>query len=179
MDIYNSLKDALDVARRAKDSSRVYAYSYLLAQIEAVKIELKDKFTDGDAAAVLQKELKEIGRTKSDYERLGGDTNSTAYTQLCFEERICTELLPRQLTFDEVYEIICAQEYHEKYLNKGMIIKKIKPIVNGRVDGKVMADAAMHFIEVNGTCFYDESKDPKAAAKKARAERKAAKRGKK
>lgn len=173
--VYDAVKNSLTTAKAEGNSLAVYACAHLLAQLDARRAKSGHELSDNESFEVIQETKRDIAFLLEELGNSGANLMSGEVVRLRIEEALCDTLLPRQLSFDEVYEYIESLEYHEKYLNRGMIVQKAKPFLQGHADPNVVREAAGKFIEEHGTYFYDESKDPKAEQKRRRAERKAKK----
>lgn len=137
--IVHTIKENLLEARKAKDSNLISILSTLLGEVSVIgKNDGNRETTDAEAIRVVKKFIKNIDDTTIHFEK-----ESTEYTNLIKEKEILQQYLPKQLTSEELIEIInqfLKQETITSLKQMGCVMKFLKENYNGRYDGKEASD---------------------------------------
>ena len=111
----------------------------LISSIRNKEIEKKSTISEQEIISLIQKEIKQLNETVSIGESGGRDM-----TDYKAKVQFYSQFIPDQLSENEILEIIgknCAGMD-----NKGMVMKKIMPILKGRADGKAISSAVDKFL---------------------------------
>ena len=138
-----SLKDRLMVdfkeAMKAKDEIRKNTVSFARAAIKQYEVDNREELDDQGIIAVLTKQVKMRKDALSDFEKAGRTDLLDAYNK---EIDILMEYLPKQLTDEEITEIVKATAaelgIEGGKQNMGKLIGAVMPKVKGVADGGVV-----------------------------------------
>jgi len=126
--LYQTLKEDLLTARKAKDMKTRAILAPLLSECEAVgKKELREP-TSAEVNAVVQKFLK---GARQNLELVPGNTEIT------FEISVYERYLPKQLNSIELRSIVQALVDANDGVNMGQVMAHLKNNYGGMYDGKV------------------------------------------
>lgn len=146
MAMIDDVRAGMMAAMKSKDKVRKDALSALLSALKAKAIDLKDGFGEGDAVAVVAKEIKALKETAESAPR--------GYEEMVEECKakiaILSEFMPKQMSEDEIKETIkgvLAQLGLEAPTakQKGIIMKSLMPLVKGKADGKLVNEILATF----------------------------------
>lgn len=132
------LNDALKEAMKAKDNATRDVIRLLQSAVKQIEIDTRKELTADEIMDVLQKEAKKRRESITEYEK-GGRTDLSDAEKA--ELVIIEKFLPKQLTADEVREIVRGViaetgATSAKDLNKVMPLVMVK--VKGVADGKLV-----------------------------------------
>jgi len=135
-----SLKDKLmsdfKEAMKAKDEIRKNTVSFARAAIKQYEVDNREELDDQGVIVVLTKQVKMRKDALSDFEKAGRTDLLEAYNK---EIEILMEYLPKQLTEEEITEIVktTAAELGIEggKQNMGKLIGAVMPKVKGLADG--------------------------------------------
>jgi len=135
-----SLKDRLTndfkEAMKARDEIRKNTISYARAAIKQYEVDHREELDDQGVIAVLTKQVKMRKDALSDFEKAGRTDLMDAYNK---EIEILMEYLPKQLTEEEITEIVKATAaelgIEGGRQNMGKLIGAVMPKVKGVADG--------------------------------------------
>jgi len=138
-----SLKDRLmndfKEAMKAKDEIRKNTVSFARAAIKQYEVDNREELDDQGIIAVLTKQVKMRKDALSDFEKAGRTDLLDAYNK---EIEILMEYLPKQLTEEEITEIVKATAaelgIESGKQNMGKLIGAVMPKVKGVADGGVV-----------------------------------------
>ena len=147
-----SLKDRLMAdfkeAMKAKDEIRKNTVSFARAAIKQYEVDNRVELDDQGVVTILTKQVKMRKDALSDFEKAGRTDLLDAYNR---EIEILMEYLPKQLTEDEVAEIVKATAaelgIEGGKQNMGKLIGAVMPKVKGVADGNVVKKAAEGFLQ--------------------------------
>ena len=129
MDI-KSLRRDLMIATKNKNKTAKSCLQVLLADVLNERIEKRRELTEEEIISLIRKNIKQLNQTIS----MAKDRDTTEYLN---KVEFYKNYLPKELTNDEVVDIISKNCFGET--NKGVIMKKLIPIVKGRVDNKKLS----------------------------------------
>lgn len=138
-----SLKDRLmsdfKEAMKAKDEIRKNTVSFARAAIKQYEVDNREELDDQGVIAILSKQVKMRKDALSDFEKAGRTDLLDAYNK---EIEILMEYLPKQLTEEEITEIVKATAaelgIEGGRQNMGKLIGAVMPKVKGLADGGVV-----------------------------------------
>ena len=129
MDI-KSLRRDLMIATKSKNKTAKSCLQVLLADVLNERIEKHRELTEEEILSLIRKNIKQLNQTIS----MAKDRDTTEYLN---KVEFYKNYLPKELTNDEIVDIISKNCFGET--NKGVIMKKLIPIVKGRVDNKKLS----------------------------------------
>lgn len=139
MSIYTTIKEDATTALKNRDSERRIIYQTILTALKNKAIEIKtpDSLTDEQTVEVLSKLAKQNNESIT-YCTMWTDDKMK---RLIMEKEILSYYLPKQLTEQEIYDIISTVLIDLGLTNptskdKGAIMKTLMPQVKGKADGK-------------------------------------------
>jgi uncharacterized protein YqeY len=125
------LADALKEAMKNKDNATRDVIRLLQSAIKQVEIDSQKDLSADEVMDVLQKEAKKRRESIADYEKGGRQELADAEK---FELSVIEKFLPKQLTPDEVREIVRAV-IAETGATSAKDLNKVMPVVMARVKG--------------------------------------------
>ena len=134
--VYEDIKKANIQAMKEKDLVARSFYSVLLNKIMLENIEKKAKgeeIKDSDIFVIVQKTIKELNDEKLNYQKVG---NNTEVEKISRQIEIAKSYLPKQLTKDEIKEII--SNLTDKSLPS--VMKYFKQNYNGQCEMKLVQE---------------------------------------
>lgn len=142
MSIKKKLQDDLTVALKAGDKLRTMTLRSVIGAYQTAEKAGKTavEFNDEEVLAVLKKEAKKRSETSEEYFKLG--INDRAEKEKA-EADIIAEYLPEDLTYEEVEMIVSevVKEFENPTMkDMGSIMRLVNEQVQGRADGKIVAD---------------------------------------
>lgn len=134
--LYEDIKKANVQAMKDKDVVARSFYSVLLNKIMLENIKKREKggeVDDCDIANILQKTIKELDEEKDNYAKVG---NSEEVASIARQIEIAKGYLPKQLTAEEIKEIILSLEDR----SVPSVMKHFKANYNGKCDMKLVQE---------------------------------------
>jgi uncharacterized protein YqeY len=148
MSLKDRLMDDFKEAMKAKDEIRKNTVSFARAAIKQYEVDNRVELDDQGVVTILTKQVKMRKDALSDFEKAGRTDLLDAYNK---EIEILMEYLPKQLTEDEVAEIVKATAaelgIEGGKQNMGKLIGAVMPKVKGVADGNVVKKAAEGFLQ--------------------------------
>ena len=132
------LQTALKNAMRAKDSDRRNAIRLLQSAIKQAEIDGRAELDDDAIMDILRKEAKKRRETINELE--GAGRSDDAATER-FELAMTEEFLPRQMTSDELKQIVqsaISEVGATSMKEMGQVMRAVMPKVQGLADGKAV-----------------------------------------
>lgn len=132
------LKDAM----KNKDTIRKNVVQFIRAGILQIEKDKKITLDDEGVMEVIAKQLKQRRDSLPDYEKSGRDD---LIAELKTEMNILMEYLPKQLTEDELKEIVLEavkETGATTVKDMGKIMAFVMPKTKGRADGKIINEIA-------------------------------------
>lgn len=136
MTIKDKLKDDLIAAMREKDTVRKNVVQLIKAGVLQVEKDKKVTLDDEGVMDVIAKQLKQRRDSLPDYEKSGRED---LIAQLKREMELLMEYLPKQLSHDELVEIVrgaIEETGATQVKDMGKIMAVVMPKTKGRADGK-------------------------------------------
>lgn len=120
-------------AMKARDKKRVSVLRLVSSEIKAYEVNNRKDIPDEDVIKIIERSIKQ---TKEALEYAVQSNNEEKIEEGNFALEVLTPYLPKQLTEQEVLdmlkEIISKSNYTSK--DMGKIMKEIMPMVNGKFD---------------------------------------------
>ncbi len=138
------LNDALKEAMKAKDNATRDVIRLLQSAVKQVEIDTRKELSADEVMDVLQKEAKKRRESIFEYEK--GGRQDLADTEK-FELTVIEKFLPKQLSADEVREIVRGViaevgATSAKDLNKVMpaVMAKVKGVADGKLVSQIVKE---------------------------------------
>lgn len=142
MTIKEKLADDLKSSMKEKNTVRKNVVQLVRSGVLQIEKDKKVTLDDDGVLEVIAKQLKQRKDSLPEYEKSGRDD---LISRLKEEIEILMEYLPKQLTKEELSEIVKAaieKTGASSMKDMGKIMAIVKPQVAGRADGKAISDAA-------------------------------------
>ncbi|NLY68156.1 MAG: GatB/YqeY domain-containing protein [Tissierellia bacterium] len=138
MSIKEKLMEDLKRSMKNKDTIRKNTITMVRAAIKQKEIDEKIELDDDGIIEIISKQLKEKKNAIEDFKK-GQRQDLVEQTEK--EMEILLEYLPKQLTEDEIKEIVSEtiKEVNATSMKDiGMVMKSVMPKVKGRADGNTV-----------------------------------------
>ena len=135
--LLNDLKEAM----KDKDLTRKNTVQMIRAAILQVEKDKQIELTDEQVIEIIAKESKKRKDAQSEFERSGRED---LIEQNKTEIQILAEYLPKQLTIEEVEEIVktvISETGASSIKEMGIVMKTAKDKIGAAADGKTISDA--------------------------------------
>lgn len=142
MNLKERLADDLKSAMKNKDTIRKNVVQLVRAGVLQVEKDNKVTLDDNGVLEVVAKQLKQRKDSLPDYEKSGRDD---LIAELKAEMDVLMEYLPKQLSADELEEIIkesISQLGAESMKDMGKVMADVKAKTVGRADGRMINEIA-------------------------------------
>ncbi|MCF8011887.1 MAG: GatB/YqeY domain-containing protein [Clostridiales bacterium] len=139
MSIKEQLKADMKEAMKKKEKERLAAIRLLNSAIQNKEIEQHAELEEADILSVVSKEIKQTKESIEAYEKAG---NSEEVEKLRARVETLEGYLPRQMTEEEVRELvnsIIEQNNIQGKQDKGKLMKVLMPEVKGKADNKMVS----------------------------------------
>ncbi len=134
----NKILDDLKAAMKDQDKTKLAVIRMVKAAMQMEELNKKRELTDDEVIDVISKQIKTRNDSISEFKKGGRDDLIEATSK---EIDILKAYLPKQLTDDEVMEIInnvFNEVKPESAKDMGKVMKAVTPLVKGKADmGKV------------------------------------------
>ncbi|NEW62070.1 GatB/YqeY domain-containing protein [Granulicatella sp. zg-ZJ] len=138
MTLMEQLNTDMKEAMKAKDKERLSVIRMLKASVQKEQIEVGRDLTDDEALTILSRELKQRKDSIREFEK-AGRTDLAEKTQ--FEVGVVEQYMPKQLSEDEVKEVLKAiiQEVGATSASDfGKVMGKAMATLKGQADGNIV-----------------------------------------
>ena len=142
MTLKERLSDDLKSSMKEKNIVRKNVVQLIRSGVLQIEKDKKVTLDDDGVLEVIAKQLKQRKDSLPEYEKSGREDLISGLKQ---EIEILMEYLPKQLTEDELLEIVKAaieETGAASMKDMGKIMAIVKPKTAGRADGKAISDAA-------------------------------------
>lgn len=147
MSLKERLMEDLKVSMKEKNVIKKNAITMIRAAIKQIEVDKRVELGDEEISDIISKQLKEKKMAIAEFEK--GDRQDLI--DLTNKEiEILLEYLPKQLTQDEVFEIVKTAIDEGGYTSVkeiGKIMKDVMPKVKGRADGNMVNQAVKQIFE--------------------------------
>ena len=143
----NQILEDLKLAMKNQDKERLSVIRMVKGSIQMSELNKKHELTDEEVIEVISKEIKSRKDSINEFKK-GGREDLVSKTQS--EIDILSEYLPKQLTMEELNEIIDRVFEEVKPISSkdmGKIMKELKPQVNGKADMGLVSKMVKEKIE--------------------------------
>ncbi|MDR1135503.1 MAG: GatB/YqeY domain-containing protein [Clostridiales Family XIII bacterium] len=145
MNLKERLAEDYKSAMKAKDEIRKNTVNFARAAVKQMEVDGRVELDDAGVISVLAKQVKMRKDALSDFEKAGRTDLSDAYNR---EISILMEYLPKQLTEDEIKQIVdetaeeLGIEYDKRNMGKliGAVMVKVKGVADGGVVRKLIEE---------------------------------------
>ncbi len=147
MSLKDKLMEDMKSSMKNKDTLRKNTITMVRANIKQREVDERVELTDEDIIDIIAKQVKEKRDVIQDFEK-GGREDLVEQTKK--EIEILLEYLPKQLTEEEVEEIVkdTIKEVGAKSIKDiGLIMKSVMPKIKGRADGSMVNSIARKYLE--------------------------------
>jgi uncharacterized protein YqeY len=148
MSLKDKLMDDFKEAMKAKDVIKKNTVSFARAAIKQYEVDNRVELDDQGVITILTKQVKMRKDALSDFEKAGRTDLLEAYNR---EIEILMEYLPKQLTEEEILEIVKATAaelgIEGGKQNMGKLIGAVMPKVKGVADGGAVKKAVEGFLQ--------------------------------
>ncbi|HEY9029809.1 MAG TPA: GatB/YqeY domain-containing protein [Kangiella sp.] len=128
------IKEAMKDAMRAKEKARLSTIRLVLSAIKQVEVDTRTELDDTAILAILDKMVKQRRESIKQYEDAGRQELADVEHA---EIEVLQEFLPKQLTDDEIAELIeqaISSTGAESIKDMGKVMGILKPQLQGRAD---------------------------------------------
>ncbi len=128
------IKEAMKDAMRAKEKARLSTIRLVLSAIKQVEVDTRTELDDAAILAILDKMVKQRRESIKQYEDAGRQELADIEHA---EIEVLQEFLPKQLTDDEIAELIeqaISSTGAESIKDMGKVMGILKPQLQGRAD---------------------------------------------
>lgn len=146
MSLKQRLQEDLKRAIREKDEVRKRTVRLALAAIKNKEVEVMGQLSDGDVAAVLQKQAKQRRET---LEELAQTNRPDLVASEQAELEVLEEYLPKQLSRDEIAALarqVITDLNAEGPRQMGRVMSALMPQVKGQADGKLVSQVVRELL---------------------------------
>ena len=143
----NQILEDLKTAMKNQDKERLAVIRMVKGSIQMSELNKKHELSDEEVIEVISKEIKSRKDSINEFKK-GGREDLIQKTQN--EINILSEYLPKQLTEEEITEIIDAvfnKVKPESSKDMGKVMKELKPQVSGKVDMGLVSKIVKNKIE--------------------------------
>lgn len=148
MSLKEELLQDMKTAMKAKEAGKTALSVIRMVRnsIRNTEINGKCELDDAGVAAVIAKEMKQRKESLAEFEKAG---RSDLADQIKAEMAVLEKYMPKQLTEDEVAQIvrdaIAGQDVSS--LKMGDVMKLVMPKVKGRADGKLVSQTVRKILQ--------------------------------
>lgn len=146
MSLKDKLMEDLKTSMRERDKLRKDTITMIRAAIKQREVDERVEMTDEQILDIISKQFKE---KKSDIEEFKKGNRDDLVDQAKAEMEILLDYMPKQLTDDELKEIVKETIGELKIESKaqiGQLMKNIMPKVKGKADGKQVNRIALELL---------------------------------
>ena len=143
----NQILEDLKTAMKNQDKERLAVIRMVKGSIQMSELNKKHELSDEEVIEVISKEIKSRKDSINEFKK-GGREDLIQKTQN--EINILSEYLPKQLTEEEITEIIDAvfnKVKPESSKDMGKVMKELKPQVSGKADMGLVSKIVKNKIE--------------------------------
>lgn len=147
MDLLQRLLDDQKMAMKAGDKLRLGVIRFLRSELKNAEIAKKGPLNEGEAVAIVQRELKRRKEAMLDYEKAD---RPALVKELKEEIEILSDYLPPQLSEDEIKEMVQSAITELGVFSKkemGKLMGYLMPKVKGKADGSLVKKIVEELLE--------------------------------
>ena len=143
MNLFEKIKEDAKKAVKEKSPEEREILRYLFSLLQTEQARLGDKFNDKMAQAILQAEMKRKKEALQMFEKGG---RQDLVDQQKKEIEILKNYLPKMMSEEEVKRIVKEVISRQEEVNFGKTMGKVIEKVNGRADGKTIAQLVREMV---------------------------------
>ncbi|WP_276355990.1 GatB/YqeY domain-containing protein [Cohnella caldifontis] len=146
MNLADRLNEDMKQAMKTGDKFRLSTIRLVRASIKNQEIELRRPLQDDELVQVVSRELKQRRDSLQDFQQAGRDD---LVAQVSAEIEIISQYLPKQLTEEEIKEIVLQTIQETGASSKadmGKLMGALMPKVKGRADGKLVNQLVQQYL---------------------------------
>ena len=143
MNLFEKIKEDAKKAVKEKSPEEREILRYLFSLLQTEQARLGDKFNDKMAQAILQAEMKRKKEALQMFEK-GGRQDLVDQQKKDIE--ILKNYLPKMMSEEEVKRIVKEVISRQEEVNFGKTMGKVIEKVNGRADGKTIAQLVREMV---------------------------------
>lgn len=141
--IYESLKNDYKNFMIVKQNNLKNCVQLVLADIKQYSVDTRKDIDDNACVNIIKKNIKQVEESVVYAEKA---KNQDMISD--FKERVnyLNKYLPEMLSEEEVENQVFSLLSNESNLNKGIAMKIVMPVLKGKADGKMIANAVEKFL---------------------------------
>ncbi len=116
------------------------------SSIRNTEIDGKCELDDAGVGAVIAKEMKQRKESLAEFEKAG---RSDLVEETKAEMAVLEKYMPKQLTADEIRQIVNEAVAGQSGLKMGDVMKLVMPKVKGKADGKLVSQIVREILQNN------------------------------
>lgn len=147
MSLKDKLTADLKTAMREKDTNKKNTVTMIRAAIKQLEVDQRIEADDAKITEIISKQMKEKKQALAEFEKAA---RQDLIDQTKKEMEILLEYLPKQLSQDEVLDLVKKVVEEGGYSSKkdiGKIMKDVMPKIKGVADGKMVQEAINKIFE--------------------------------
>lgn len=143
-----SLKEELLQDMKAKEAGKtaLSVIRMVRSSIRNTEIDGKCELDDAGVGAVIAKEMKQRKESLAEFEKAG---RSDLVEETKAEMAVLEKYMPKQLTADEIRQIVNEAVAGQSGLKMGDVMKLVMPKVKGKADGKLVSQIVREILQKN------------------------------
>ena len=144
MSLKEELLQDMKAAMKAKEAGKtaLSVIRMVRSAIRNTEIDGKCELDDAGVGAVIAKEMKQRKESLAEFEKAGR-------SDLVAEMAVLEKYMPKQLTADEIRQIVNDAVAGQSGLKMGDVMKLVMPKVKGKADGKLVSQIVREILQNN------------------------------
>ncbi|MCH4179017.1 MAG: GatB/YqeY domain-containing protein [Megasphaera sp.] len=144
MSLKEELLQDMKTAMKAKDKTTLAVIRMARSSIRNVEIDGKCELDDTGVSAVIAKEMKQRKESLAEFEKAN---RQDLIDQTKAEMTVLEKYMPKQLTADEVRQIVTNVTAGKENLKMGDVMKLVMPQVKGKADGRLVSQIVKEMLQ--------------------------------
>lgn len=144
MSLKEELLQDMKTAMKAKDKTSLAVIRMVRSSIRNVEIDDKCELDDNGVGAVIAKEMKQRKESLDEFEKAA---RQDLVDQTKAEMEVLKKYMPKQLSADELRQIITDATAGKENLKMGDVMKIIMPQVKGLADGRLVSQMVKEMLQ--------------------------------
>ncbi|MCH4166703.1 MAG: GatB/YqeY domain-containing protein [Megasphaera sp.] len=146
MSLKEELLQDMKTAMKAKDKTTLAVIRMARSSIRNVEIDGKCELDDSGVSAVIAKEMKQRKESLAEFEKAD---RQDLVDQTKAEMAVLEKYMPKQLSADEVRQIVATSTAGHADLKMGDVMKLVMPQVKGKADGRLVSQIVKEMLQKN------------------------------
>ena len=148
MSLKEELLQDMKTAMKAKEAGKtaLSVIRMVRSSIRNAEIDGKCELDDAGVGAVIAKEMKQRKESLAEFEKAG---RSDLVEETRAEMAVLEKYMPKQLTADEIRQIVNDAVAGQSGLKMGDVMKLVMPKVKGKADGKLVSQIVREILQNN------------------------------